>query len=83
MSILSNVLNPDTIVLGGHYPVIRSYLEGPVRAELRAGSLAGPNVVCRLEFSELGFEAASLGAAHAGIEEVIADPTLAHLAVAG
>jgi len=83
VSILSNVLNPEAVVLGGHYPVIRSYLEGPVRDALRAGSLAGPNVVCRLEFSQLGFEAASLGAAHAGIEEVIADPTLAHLAVAG
>jgi len=48
-----------------------------VLAELRARVLAGPAAICRLEFSELGLEAASLGAAHAGIEQLIADPTLA------
>jgi hypothetical protein len=50
-----------------------------VIAELRARLLAGPAAMCRVEFSELGFEAASLGAAHAGIEQLIADPTLAKL----
>jgi predicted NBD/HSP70 family sugar kinase len=79
VSILSNVLNPEAIMLGGHYPILRDYLEDPVLAALQAGSLAGPSAVPRLEFSQLGFEAASLGAAHAGIEEVIADPTLARL----
>jgi len=49
-----------------------------VVAELRSRVLAGP-ALCRLEFSALGFEAASLGAAHAGIEQLIADPTLAKL----
>ena len=77
ISILANVLNPDTIVLGGHFPALREYLRAPVLAELRARVLAGPAALGRLEFSELGFEAASLGAAHAGIEQVIADPTLA------
>jgi len=77
ISILANVLNPDTIVLGGHYPAVRKYLEEPVLAELRARVLAGPAALGRLEFSQLGFEAASLGAAHAGIEQLIADPTLA------
>ncbi len=77
IGILANVLNPDTIVLGGHYPALQRYLEGPVLAELRARVLAGPAALCRLEFSELGLEAASLGAAHAGIEQLIADPTLA------
>jgi hypothetical protein len=33
----------------------------------------------RVKFSELGFEAASLGAAHAGIEQLIDDPTLARI----
>ncbi len=77
IAVLANVLNPDTIVLGGHYPALREYLEEPVLAELRARVLAGPAAMCRLEFSELGLEAASLGAAHAGIEQMIADPTLA------
>ena len=79
VSVLANVLNPDTIVLGGHYPALRKYLEEPVLAELRARVIAGPGRRWRLEFSELGLEAASLGAAHAGIEQMIADPTLATL----
>ncbi len=79
ISVLANVLNPDTIVLGGHYPALRKYLEEPVLAELRARVIAGPSAQWRLEFSELGLEAASLGAAHAGIEQMIADPTLARL----
>jgi predicted NBD/HSP70 family sugar kinase len=79
LSILGNLLNPGTVVLGGHYPALRKYLEEPVIAELRARLLAGPAAMCRVEFSELGFEAASLGAAHAGIEQLIADPTLAKL----
>ncbi|MGS0684858.1 ROK family protein [Nakamurella sp. GG22] len=79
ISVLANVLNPDTIVLGGHYPALRKYLEEPVLAELRARVIAGPDAQWRLEFSELGLEAASLGAAHAGIEQLIADPTLARL----
>ena len=77
VSILANVLNPDTIVLGGHFPAVRKYLAEPVITEVRARVLAAPAAMCRVEFSELGFEAASLGAAYAGIEQLIADPTLA------
>lgn len=77
VGILANVLNPDTIVLGGHYPAVREYLEHTVVTELRSRVLALPAAMCRVEFSELGFEAASLGAAHVGIEQLIADPTLA------
>jgi predicted NBD/HSP70 family sugar kinase len=79
VSILANVLNPDTIVLGGHFPVIRKFIAEPVITEVTARVLAGPAAMCRVEFSELGFEAASLGAAHAGIEQLLADPTLAAL----
>ncbi len=79
VAILANVLNPDTIVLGGHFPLLREYLQAPVAAALKERLLAGPSASCRLEFSELGFEAAALGAAHAGIEQVIADPTSARL----
>ena len=79
LSILTNLFNPDTIVLGGHFPAVREYLEKPVLAELRARVLAAPAALCRLQFSELGFEAASLGAAHTGIAQLIADPTLARL----
>ncbi len=77
MSVLANILNPDTFVLGGHYSVLRNYYEEPVLVELRSRVLAGP--VSRVEFSDLEFEAASLGAAHTGIAALIADPTLARL----
>jgi predicted NBD/HSP70 family sugar kinase len=79
ISILANILNPDTIVLGGHYPALRRYLEEPLIAELRARVLAANAGMFRVKFSELGFEAASLGAAHAGIEQLIDDPTLARI----
>jgi predicted NBD/HSP70 family sugar kinase len=79
ISILANILNPDTIVLGGHYPALRKYLEEPLIAELRARVLAANAGMFRVKFSELGFEAASLGAAHAGIEQLIDDPTLARI----
>ena len=79
VSILANVLNPDTIVLGGHFPAVQKYLKEPLIAELTARVLAGPSAMCVVEFSELGFEAASLGAAQAGIQQLIADPTLARV----
>lgn len=81
MSVLSNILNPDTFVLGGHYSVLREYFRDPVLAELRSRLLAG--TVSRVEFSDLEFEAASLGAAHTGIAQLIADPTLARVRKAG
>ena len=81
MSVLANILNPDTFVLGGHYSVLRKYYEEPVLTELRSRVLAG--AVSRVEFSDLEFEAASLGAAHTGIAQLIADPTLARVRRAG
>ncbi|WP_395728727.1 ROK family protein [Nakamurella sp.] len=81
MSALANILNPDTFVLGGHFSVLRDYYREPVLSELRSRLLAGS--VSRVEFSDLEFEAASLGAAHAGIAQLIADPTLARIRKAG
>ncbi|GAA2016107.1 ROK family transcriptional regulator [Nakamurella flavida] len=73
-ALLANVLDPEVIVLGGHYPPLRRHLEGSMRAEMTARTLAGS---CRVEFSRLGFDAASLGAAHAGIRALLDDPTQA------
>jgi predicted NBD/HSP70 family sugar kinase len=77
LSVLANILNPDTFVLGGHFSVLRDHYREPALSELRSRLLAG--TVSRLEFSDLEFEAASLGAAHAGIAQLIADPTLARI----
>ena len=73
-ALLANVLDPEVIVLGGHYPPLRRHVEGPMRVEMAERTLAGS---CRVEFSRLGFDAASLGAAHAGIRALLDDPTLA------
>ncbi len=81
LSVLANILNPDTFVLGGHFSVLRDYYREPALAELRSRLLAG--TVSRVEFSDLEFEAASLGAAHAGIAQLIDDPTLARVRRAG
>ena len=81
LSVLANILNPDTFVLGGHFSVLRDYYREPALAELRSRLLAGSG--SRVEFSDLEFEAASLGAAHAGIAQLMADPTLARIRRAG
>ena len=81
LSVLANILNPDTFVLGGHFSVLRDYYREPAQAELRSRLLAGSG--SRVEFSDLEFEAASLGAAHAGIAQLMADPTLARIRRAG
>jgi predicted NBD/HSP70 family sugar kinase len=81
LSVLANILNPDTFVLGGHFSVLRDYYREPALAELRSRLLAGSG--SRVEFSDLEFEAASLGASHAGIAQLMADPTLARIRRAG
>ena len=81
LSVLANILNPDTFVLGGHFSVLRDYYREPALAELRSRLLAGSG--SRVEFSDLEFEAASLGAAHAGIAQLMAEPTLARIRRAG
>ena len=52
---------------------------GPSSPSCARGCWPLPAAMCRVVFSELGFEAASLGAAHVGIEQLISDPTLARL----
>ncbi len=74
LSVLANVLDPETIVLGGHFPLLAEYLTGPMHAELDGRLLAPRGRTPRILFSTLGFDAACLGGAHAGRELLIADP---------
>ena len=78
VSVLANLIDPEVIVLGGHFAVLRSYLEPAVRMEMRARIVSEPQLV-RLEFSRFGFDAPVVGAAHAGIDMVVGDPTLVPL----
>ena len=75
MSILANVLDPEVIVLGGHFSLLRRFLEPSLQTELAARVMAATPGT-RVEFSAFGFDAPVMGAAHAGIERIVADPTL-------
>ena len=75
-SVLANLLDPEVIIFGGHFAVLQKYMVDAVVAEMRSRVLGGSVMACRLEFSTLGFEAPALGAAHAGIDTLINDPTL-------
>ena len=73
---LANLLDPEVIIFGGHFAILQKYMADAVAAEMRSRVLGGSVMACRLEFSTLGFEAPALGAAHAGIDSLINDPTL-------
>ncbi len=75
-SVLANLLDPEVIIFGGHFAVLQKFMADAVAAEMRSRVLGGSVMACRLEFSTLGFEAPALGAAHAGIDTLINDPTL-------
>jgi len=75
-SMLANLLDPEVIIFGGHFAALQKYMEPAVTAEMRSRTLGGALMACRLEFSTLGFEAPALGAAYAGIDTLINDPTL-------
>ncbi len=75
-SVLANLLDPEVIIFGGHFAALQKFMVDAVTAEMRSRVLGGSVMACRLEFSTLGFEAPALGAAHAGIDTLINDPTL-------
>jgi predicted NBD/HSP70 family sugar kinase len=72
-----NLLDPDTIVLGGMFSPLAPWIQSPVENALATGSgtlQMGPPPVVMV--SKLGAEAAVLGAAGLIIEHVIASPAL-------
>ena len=75
-SVLANLLDPEVIIFGGHFAALQKYVADAVSSEMRSRVLGGEVMACRIEFSTLGFEAPALGAAHAGIDTLINDPTL-------
>jgi predicted NBD/HSP70 family sugar kinase len=74
-SLLANVLDPEVIILGGHFAMLQSYLRPTLLAEMQSRVVAEPKSV-RVEFSEFGPDAPALGAAHSGIDQLVGDPTL-------
>jgi predicted NBD/HSP70 family sugar kinase len=75
-SVLANILDPEVIIFGGHFAALQQFMSAAVNTEIRSRVLGGDVMACRVEFSTLGFEAPALGAAHAGIDTLINDPTL-------
>ncbi|SDN42340.1 ROK family transcriptional regulator [Allokutzneria albata] len=74
-SILVNVLNPTAVVLGGYFALLGEWLAEPARRELTGRVMASGS--CRLVLSDLGFTAAVRGGAHAALDRVVADPSIA------
>ncbi|GIG60058.1 xylose repressor [Longispora fulva] len=63
LSVLANLLNPETIVLGGYYVPLAPWLLPSARAALRSGVLAPDSGGTLLAASTLGHSAAALGGA--------------------
>ncbi|GII59690.1 transcriptional regulator [Planotetraspora thailandica] len=74
-SILANLFNPRVIVVGGYFARLAEQLIPPAQAELEQLVVAGPAARCRFLASDLGFGAASRGAASMVIDHIMEDPT--------
>ncbi|MGW5333198.1 ROK family protein [Streptomyces bauhiniae] len=68
-----NLLDPDTVVLGGALAALLPWLLPSLQHELRSRT-AGP--ACPVTVSELGPEGPLLGAAHSVVRAVLDDPAL-------
>ncbi|MGV9320180.1 ROK family protein [Streptomyces sp. NPDC003660] len=68
-----NLLDPDTVVLGGALAALSPWLLPSLRRELR-GRTAGP--ACPVAVSELGPQGPLLGAAHSVVRAVLDDPAM-------
>ncbi|MCQ0012222.1 ROK family transcriptional regulator [Actinomadura madurae] len=71
-----NLLDPDTIVLGGVFSPLAAWVRPPLRAVLAEGSGSLRRGAPPIEVSGLAEGAAVLGAAGLVVERVIADPAL-------
>ncbi|RCG28563.1 ROK family transcriptional regulator [Sphaerisporangium album] len=63
VAVLANLLNPDVVILGGHYVRLAPWVLPAARDELARGSLASEAGGTVLVESTLGYGAAALGAA--------------------
>ncbi|GGL21298.1 transcriptional regulator [Sphaerisporangium melleum] len=73
-AIVVNLFNPRVIVLGGYFATLAQWLLPHAQAELDRLVVARPAIRCRFAASDLGFGAASRGAASMVINQLIDDP---------
>ncbi|MEA2333449.1 MAG: hypothetical protein QOH58_3587 [Thermoleophilaceae bacterium] len=63
---LANLLDPEAVLLGGHFAPLTEWLRVPIEAELETRALAGRRMRCRVLPARLGSEAAVRGAVALG-----------------
>lgn len=71
---LVNVLNPESIVLGGLFGRIHPYVSASLRSELDRLALQASRELVRVVPATLGVDALLLGAAELAFEPLLADP---------
>jgi predicted NBD/HSP70 family sugar kinase len=70
VALLSNVVNPQVVVLGGYFVPLAPWLMSAAESGLRAGSVAPDAGGCRLTASALGQVAAAIGGAASILDAV-------------
>jgi glucokinase len=70
VSLLSNVVNPEVVLLGGYFVPLAPWLMPAAEAQLRAGTVAPDAGGCRLTASALGQVAAAIGGAASILDAV-------------
>ncbi|MGI5158828.1 ROK family protein [Microbispora sp. CA-102843] len=74
-AMLVNLFNPRVIVLGGYFARLADRLIPAAEQELARLGMSGAVERCRFAASDLGFGAASRGAAGVVVERALSDPT--------
>ena len=73
-AVLSNVLNPNVIVVGGYFAALAPWLLPHAQAELDRLTVTGDKSHCHIVASDLGVGAACRGAAHLVASDLINNP---------
>jgi predicted NBD/HSP70 family sugar kinase len=73
-AIVVNLLDIDTVVLGGSYAALEPWLRGPVRRELGRRVLTARWSPLAVRASALGTDATVVGAAGSIVRDILADP---------
>ncbi|WP_051450905.1 ROK family protein [Actinospica robiniae] len=74
LSLLSDVMNPRAIVLGGYFTHVSRYVIDQVRAVMAARVITPRAGDCEVMVSTLGFDAVARGAACLAVDRIYQDP---------
>lgn len=72
---LINTFNPDLVVIGGFFQELYPFLEASINRGAQETALTAPWLSCSIRSSELGTDAALIGASELVFAEVISDPS--------